>query len=249
MIRRPPRSTLFPYTTLFRSQPGGDARVPGGAARGHRAGRDTQRAPESPQRFRRGNPHDAQRLGAARRRRRQGHRRDWHPARHARLRAGREGLTGVEGRAAGEDSGPREVRGSGGRPRAQDDRAGERNREPQERPGEDASGARSRPVVVDARLPLEAASPAEDESDRLRDENAQLRRQLTLLDARVRQGDERRRAMVHIMDDLNSLNKKLADQRKAMIHILRDYESDRRRLVQQTERLDKTRRALLPILP
>src|SRR3712207_8814462 len=25
MIRRPPRSTLFPYTTLFRSQGGGDA--------------------------------------------------------------------------------------------------------------------------------------------------------------------------------------------------------------------------------
>src|SRR3712207_7972073 len=25
MIRRPPRSTLFPYTTLFRSQRGGDA--------------------------------------------------------------------------------------------------------------------------------------------------------------------------------------------------------------------------------
>src|SRR3712207_7377283 len=24
MIRRPPRSTLFPYTTLFRSQPAGD---------------------------------------------------------------------------------------------------------------------------------------------------------------------------------------------------------------------------------
>src|SRR2546430_12081227 len=24
MIRRPPRSTLFPYTTLFRSHPGGD---------------------------------------------------------------------------------------------------------------------------------------------------------------------------------------------------------------------------------
>ncbi len=103
-------------------------------------------------------------------------------------------------------------------------------------------------MVVDARLPLEAASPAEDESDRLRDENAQLRRQLALLEARVRQGDERRRAMVHIMDDLNSLNKKLADQRKAMIHILRDYESDRRRLVQQTERLDNTRRALLHIL-
>src|SRR2546425_8958635 len=25
MIRRPPRSTLFPYTTLFRSQPSGDS--------------------------------------------------------------------------------------------------------------------------------------------------------------------------------------------------------------------------------
>src|SRR5947199_1488331 len=29
MIRRPPRSTLFPYTTLFRSQPAGRQRLPG----------------------------------------------------------------------------------------------------------------------------------------------------------------------------------------------------------------------------
>src|SRR3712207_9103237 len=28
MIRRPPRSTLFPYTTLFRSAPGGRPRRP-----------------------------------------------------------------------------------------------------------------------------------------------------------------------------------------------------------------------------
>src|SRR2546430_5980501 len=27
MIRRPPRSTLFPYTTLFRSHPSGDRRI------------------------------------------------------------------------------------------------------------------------------------------------------------------------------------------------------------------------------
>src|SRR3712207_8794954 len=32
MIRRPPRSTLFPYTTLFRSDP--DGRVGDGARRG-----------------------------------------------------------------------------------------------------------------------------------------------------------------------------------------------------------------------
>src|SRR5258705_9062952 len=29
MIRRPPRSTLFPYTTLFRSPSGGGAFIPG----------------------------------------------------------------------------------------------------------------------------------------------------------------------------------------------------------------------------
>src|SRR2546422_8422050 len=31
MIRRPPRSTLFPYTTLFRSAPGGGTAQPGTA--------------------------------------------------------------------------------------------------------------------------------------------------------------------------------------------------------------------------
>src|SRR2546427_7548440 len=37
MIRRPPRSTLFPYTTLFRSTPGGSDRLilqPGAAFQG-----------------------------------------------------------------------------------------------------------------------------------------------------------------------------------------------------------------------
>src|SRR3712207_7445838 len=37
MIRRPPRSTLFPYTTLFRSRRGGEA--VGGPPAAHRAGR------------------------------------------------------------------------------------------------------------------------------------------------------------------------------------------------------------------
>src|SRR3712207_7007276 len=32
MIRRPPRSTLFPYTTLFRSPPAAPARGSGGAS-------------------------------------------------------------------------------------------------------------------------------------------------------------------------------------------------------------------------
>src|SRR2546429_8782739 len=33
MIRRPPRSTLFPYTTLFRSLPGGGAQTGGAGPR------------------------------------------------------------------------------------------------------------------------------------------------------------------------------------------------------------------------
>src|SRR3712207_7653762 len=40
MIRRPPRSTLFPYTTLFRSGPGGDPHPPRrNTASDHRDGR------------------------------------------------------------------------------------------------------------------------------------------------------------------------------------------------------------------
>src|SRR3712207_7630126 len=43
MIRRPPRSTLFPYTTLFRSRQRAQAPRPRGARR-VRAGRDRARA-------------------------------------------------------------------------------------------------------------------------------------------------------------------------------------------------------------
>jgi C4-dicarboxylate-specific signal transduction histidine kinase len=79
-------------------------------------------------------------------------------------------------------------------------------------------------------------------------EREQLRAQVAALERRAHQSDQRRRAMVHIMDDLNSANKKLADQRKAMLHILADYEQDRSRLETQAERLDNSRRALLHIL-
>src|SRR3712207_8102955 len=48
MIRRPPRSTLFPYTTLFRSRRGGRGarrrhRL-GGQPAGHRGGGDRRRS-------------------------------------------------------------------------------------------------------------------------------------------------------------------------------------------------------------
>src|SRR2546422_1818607 len=47
MIRRPPRSTLFPYTTLFRSHAAPLHHRPGAAARGPRAAR-SRRGPTRP---------------------------------------------------------------------------------------------------------------------------------------------------------------------------------------------------------
>jgi C4-dicarboxylate-specific signal transduction histidine kinase len=77
---------------------------------------------------------------------------------------------------------------------------------------------------------------------------SRLRAQVGTLERRLRARDEQRRALLHIMADLNEANRRLGDQRRAMLHILVDYEKDRSRLGRQTERLDKSRRALLHIL-
>src|SRR2546426_11963356 len=74
---------------------------------------------------------------------------------------------------------------------------------------------------------------------------SRFRAQVETLERRLRARDEQRRALLHIMGDLNEFNKRLANQRKAMLHILADYERDRRRLARQTERLDNSRRAPL----
>ncbi len=95
---------------------------------------------------------------------------------------------------------------------------------------------------------LEPAPYQETDLESLRQEYMGLVEQKNTLEMRVRKGEERRRALMHILSDLNTVNRKLADQRKAMIHILADYEHDRRRLARQTERLDNSRRALLHIL-
>jgi C4-dicarboxylate-specific signal transduction histidine kinase len=75
-----------------------------------------------------------------------------------------------------------------------------------------------------------------------------LRAEIEQLQLRVRQAEERRRALLNIMGDLHVSNRKLGDQRRAMLHILADYEDDRSRLARQTDRLDNSRRALLHIL-
>src|SRR2546426_8283923 len=60
MIRRPPRSTLFPYTTLFRSarEPGGERGTAGDAPRRVRAGARGVRSGPGREAARRGGAHD-----------------------------------------------------------------------------------------------------------------------------------------------------------------------------------------------
>ncbi len=82
----------------------------------------------------------------------------------------------------------------------------------------------------------------------LLESEAALRERVRTLELGLRKRDEQRRAMLHIMTDLNESNKRLGNQRKAMLHILGDYERDRSRLARQTDRLDNSRRALLHIL-
>src|SRR2546422_8845356 len=82
----------------------------------------------------------------------------------------------------------------------------------------------------------------------LLESEAALRERVRTLELGLRKRDEQRRAMLHIMTDLNEFNKRLGNQRKAMLHILGDYERDRSRLARQTDRLDNSRRALLHIL-
>jgi signal transduction histidine kinase/CheY-like chemotaxis protein len=91
--------------------------------------------------------------------------------------------------------------------------------------------------------PAEACRLGSLGRDDLLRENRALRAQVEMLELRVRKSEERRRALIHIMSDLNQMNRRLANQRKAMLHILVDYEQDRQRLARQTELLDKARDA------
>jgi len=94
----------------------------------------------------------------------------------------------------------------------------------------------------------EMAPQKEMELAWFREEYMRLLEEKKALQMRVLRGEERRRAFMHILGDLNTVNRKLNDQRKAMIHILADYEQDRSRLAGQTEHLDNSRRALMHIL-
>lgn len=71
-----------------------------------------------------------------------------------------------------------------------------------------------------------------DPSPRLDGDPVALEEEVQLLRVRVRQAEERRRALIHIMGDLNESNRRLGNQRKAMIHIMGDL----RETTQEMER-------------
>src|SRR5881396_543738 len=75
-----------------------------------------------------------------------------------------------------------------------------------------------------------------------------LRAHVETLEWRLRKRDEQRRAMLHIMGDLNEVNRRLGDQRKAMLHILVDYERDRSGLARSNLRLADSRKAMIHIM-
>jgi len=68
-----------------------------------------------------------------------------------------------------------------------------------------------------------------------------LEEQIEQLQLRVRQAEQRRRALLHIMGDLNESNRQLGDQRKAMLHILKDSH-------QSNLRLGDSRKAMIHIM-
>jgi C4-dicarboxylate-specific signal transduction histidine kinase len=81
-----------------------------------------------------------------------------------------------------------------------------------------------------------AARDTQDELDA-----AALREEIARLQQRVAQAEERRRALVHIMGDLNESNRRLGEQRKAMLHILKDSH-------QSNLRLADSRKAMIHIM-
>jgi C4-dicarboxylate-specific signal transduction histidine kinase len=82
---------------------------------------------------------------------------------------------------------------------------------------------------------------AEPQAQRRGGEAAALEEQIEELQLRVSQAEERRRALIHIMGDLNESNQRLGDQRKAMLHILKDSH-------QSNLKLEDSRKAMIHIM-
>jgi PAS domain S-box-containing protein len=166
--------------------------------------------------------------------------RHWDSARHARTKV----VSDLEASrpSSGQDPRPGEfeevVVGQ-----AQDDRLGKGDREASARSGPTPDRVRARMNATttwpEPAVESHHAVTADEftDSDQLAMRYAQLQDQLGAMEVRIRRGEQRRKALLHLITDFDIANKRLARQRKAMLHILIDYEQDRRRLVQQADRL------------
>ena len=90
--------------------------------------------------------------------------------------------------------------------------------------------------------PFEAEHSAAMESavvpityDELLAENSRLGQQVDAMQQLLRKGVDRRRAMLHILQDAHETNQRLGQSRKAMIHIMGDLR-DTTREMQRRER-------------
>src|SRR6266566_331696 len=77
--------------------------------------------------------------------------------------------------------------------------------------------------------------------EQLQEDYQRLLQEKRALEMLVQKDEERRHAFIHILSDLNTLNRKLTDQRKAMIHILADSH-------QANLRLENSRKAMIHIM-
>src|SRR5437773_9980129 len=90
---------------------------------------------------------------------------------------------------------------------------------------------------------LETSSLKEMDWEQLLQGYNDLLEQKKALEMRVYKSEERRRALMHILSDLNNVNRRLANQRKAMIHRMADYEQEPDRVARHTEVMEKSRHA------
>lgn len=82
----------------------------------------------------------------------------------------------------------------------------------------------------------------------LEEENRRLTTLVQSLEARLQKSEKRRRALIHILSDMQATARRMNDERAAMAQVLAERDEDRSRLAQQAVRLDNSRRALLHIL-
>jgi C4-dicarboxylate-specific signal transduction histidine kinase len=77
------------------------------------------------------------------------------------------------------------------------------------------------------------------------DEVRTLQERVDELEAHVRFGEQRRRAMLHIMMDLTETNRRLSDQRRAMIHIMGDLRDTTEEIRQREHELREKQEQLV----